>query len=83
MSGVSGSRPYDGTSRGLANSVNAGDLSGPLSRPPAHLRPDFTVLVTHGLTDAWQTVLWASAVVCAVLSVAIYVLLGGRPAGAG
>lgn len=50
---------------------------------PAQMRPDFTVLVTHGLTDAWQTVLWASAVVCAVLSVAIYVLLGGRPAKAG
>ncbi|MFD0395128.1 hypothetical protein ACFQ3Z_34845 [Streptomyces nogalater] len=35
-------------------------------------------MVTHGLTDAWQTVLWASAVVCAVLSVVIWLLLGER-----
>ncbi|MFG2096851.1 MFS transporter [Streptomyces sp. NPDC048612] len=74
---------YDGTSRDLANSVGAGDLSGPLSGLPAAARPDFAAWVTHGLTDAWQTVLRASAVVCAVLSVAIYVLLGGRPAEAG
>ncbi|MGW9431557.1 MFS transporter [Streptomyces decoyicus] len=80
---LQGFSSYDGTSRDLANSVNAGDLSGPLSGLPAPMRPDFTVLVTHGLTDAWQTVLWASAVVCAVLSVTIYVLLGGRPTGPG
>ncbi|MFC9227721.1 MFS transporter [Streptomyces decoyicus] len=80
---LKGFSSYDGTARDLANSVNAGDLSGPLSGLPAPMRPDFTVVVTHGLTDAWQTVLWASAVVCAVLSVAIYVLLGGRPAKAG
>lgn len=59
----------------LADSVNAGDLTGPLSEIPAGIRPEFTDLVTRGLTEAWQTVLWASAAGCAVLSVLIYVML--------
>ncbi|MGV9760254.1 MFS transporter [Streptomyces tricolor] len=72
---------YDGSSGRLANSVNAGDLSGPLSELPAPVRPDFTALVTHGLTDAWHTVLWASAVLCAVTSAVICFLLGRSTTG--
>jgi hypothetical protein len=65
----------------LSDSVNAGDLAGPLSGVPAGVRAEFTDFVARGLTDAWQLVLWASAAVCAVLSVLIHVLLA-RPAGA-
>ncbi|NBE55068.1 MFS transporter [Streptomyces boluensis] len=68
----------------LANSVNAGDLTGPLSQLPAQLRPDFGTFIAENLTDAWQAVLWSGAGVCAGLSVLIYVLLGARTgSGAG
>ncbi|CAL9419041.1 MFS transporter [Streptomyces sp. enrichment culture] len=79
--GLKGFPSYDGGSGALANSVNAGDLAGPLAELPAPARPGFTSLVTHGLTDAWQTVLWTSAGVCAVLSVVICLLLGGGERG--
>ncbi|GHG96514.1 MFS transporter [Streptomyces rubradiris] len=79
--GLKGFPSYDGGSGTLANSVNAGDLAGPLAGLPAPARPGFTSLVTHGLTDAWQTVLWTSTAGCAVLSVVICLLLGGRERG--
>ncbi|MYW01642.1 MFS transporter [Streptomyces sp. SID3343] len=66
---------YRGSAGGLVNSVNAGDLTGPLSELPPGIQPAFTDFVTHGLTDAWQAVLWVSAAVCAVLSVAIHRML--------
>ncbi|UQI45993.1 MFS transporter [Streptomyces sp. HU2014] len=61
----------------LANRVNAGDLTGPLTSVPSESRPEFSDFVAQGLTDAWQTVLWVSAAICAALSVAIYAMLGG------
>lgn len=74
---------YRGEPVELANSVNSGDLTGPLSKLPENVRPGFFDFVTDGFTDAWHVVLWASAAICAVLSVAIYVMLrepGRQPA---
>ncbi|WP_158888049.1 MFS transporter [Amycolatopsis anabasis] len=66
---------YRGTTENLANSVNAGDLVGPLSTLPGEQRPRFFGFVTEGFTDAWHAVLWTSAGICAALSVAICVML--------
>ncbi|MFE6776528.1 MFS transporter [Streptomyces sp. NPDC057702] len=70
------------TAAGLADSANAGDLTGPLSTLPADARAGLLDLVARGLTDAWQTVLWASAAICAALSVVVHVLLAGPGGGA-
>ncbi|MEU9117322.1 MFS transporter [Streptomyces sp. NPDC048483] len=66
---------YRGGAGELANSVNAGDLTGALSGLPTENRPAFFDYVTHGLTGAWQTVLWTSAGICMALSLAIYAML--------
>ncbi|WP_233157195.1 MULTISPECIES: MFS transporter [Amycolatopsis] len=79
--GLGGFPAYRGGAGELADSVNAGDLTGPLSEVPADIRPEFSDFVTSGLTGAWQTVLWASAAICAVLSVLIYVMLAGPRRG--
>nr|WP_042194014.1 MFS transporter [Kibdelosporangium sp. MJ126-NF4] len=79
-----GSRPlpgYQGDPTALANTVNSGELT--VSAVPPDLRPRFVELVTHGLTSAWQTTLWTSAGICAVLSVAICVMLRSRATGTG
>ncbi|WP_424643146.1 MFS transporter [Embleya sp. AB8] len=77
--GLGGFPAYRGSAGELANSVNAGDLTGPLSDLPPTIQPAFTDFVTHGLTDAWQTVLWASAALCAALSLAIHIMLAEPP----
>ncbi|MFG2647073.1 MFS transporter [Streptomyces sp. NPDC048436] len=69
---------YKGDPAELANSVNSGDLTGPLEKLPADVRPSFFDFVADGFTGAWQAVLWASAAICALLSVAIYVMLSER-----
>ncbi|CAM5316405.1 MFS transporter [Streptomyces abikoensis] len=79
LSGAPGRFPaYGGTAGDLAGSVTSGDLAGPLSALPAGARREFAGVVAHGLTGAWQTVLWGSAAVCAVLSVVIAAMLPGR-----
>ncbi|QIS09242.1 MFS transporter [Nocardia arthritidis] len=64
----------------LANQVNAGDLDSPLAAVGPEIRPDFGVFIVDGFTQAWQIVLGACAVICALLSVVIYVLLAERGA---
>ncbi|MGW5645410.1 MFS transporter [Saccharopolyspora sp. NPDC003752] len=66
---------YPGTPEALANSVNSGDLGGPMSMLPGGIRPQFFDFVTQSFTGAWQVVLWSSAAICAALSVAIYAML--------
>ncbi|MEU2872882.1 MFS transporter [Streptomyces olivoreticuli] len=66
---------YRGEPAELANSVNSGDLTGPLSTLPTDVQPKFFDFVTEGFTGAWHAVLWASAAICAALSVAIYIML--------
>lgn len=72
---------YKGDPADLANNINSGDLTGPLEKLPADVRPSFFDFVAEGFTDAWQAVLWASAVICALLSVAIYMMLAERKPG--
>ncbi|PSJ24795.1 hypothetical protein B7P34_31490 [Streptosporangium nondiastaticum] len=74
---------YGGTAGDLAGSVTSGDLAGPLSAVPAGAREAFAGFVAHGLTGAWQVVLWGSAAVCAALSVVIAAMLPRRPARPG
>ncbi|MUN36868.1 MFS transporter [Actinomadura litoris] len=62
----------------VADSVNSGDLDGALAGLPADGRASLLDAIAHGFTDAWQTVLWASTAVCALLSAAIYLLLADR-----
>ncbi|MEV8015097.1 hypothetical protein AB0O76_01800 [Streptomyces sp. NPDC086554] len=69
---------YKGDPAELANSVNSGDLAGPLEKLPEKVQPSFFDFVSEGFTGAWQAVLWASAVICALLSVAIYVMLSEK-----
>ncbi|MCZ1008981.1 MFS transporter [Streptomyces lydicus] len=69
---------YRGGATELANNVNSGDLGGSLVALPGEVRSRFFGFVAEGLTGAWQSVLWASAAICAVLSVAIYAMLAGR-----
>ncbi|QLE75131.1 MFS transporter [Streptomyces rectiverticillatus] len=70
---------YHGDSGSLADSLNSGDATGPTATLPSELQPRFSAFLAQGLTDAWQTVLLASAAICALLSVAIYVMLAERP----
>ncbi|MEU4996493.1 MFS transporter [Streptomyces sp. NPDC021622] len=58
--------------------VNSDDLAGPLEKLPEKVQPSFFDFVSEGFTGAWQVVLWASAVICALLSVAIYVMLSEK-----
>lgn len=66
---------YQGTAVSLANSVNGGDLAGPLATLPQEQRSLFFNSVAEDFTVAWQTVLWASGAICAILSVAIWLML--------
>ncbi|WP_180990169.1 MFS transporter [Streptomyces noursei] len=59
----------------LANSVNAGDLSGPATEVPAAVRPGFTAFAAQGFSTAWQFVLGVAAVLCAVLWLVIHRML--------
>ncbi|WEV24255.1 MFS transporter [Streptomyces sp. 71268] len=67
---------YRGEPEDLANDANAGDLDDALSELPADARSGLFDFVADGFTDAWHAVLWVSAVICALLSVAIYAMLG-------
>ncbi|MGG2463147.1 MFS transporter [Streptomyces sp. RGM 3693] len=73
---------YREGSAALANSVNAGDLSGPASAVPAAVRPGFTAFAAHGFTTAWQLVLGVAAVLCALLWLVIHRMLAPSTADA-
>ncbi|MER5391572.1 MFS transporter [Saccharopolyspora sp. NPDC002686] len=66
---------YRGTPEELANDVNAGDLTGPMSSLPAGVRQQFFEFVADSFTESWQVLLWVCAAICALLSAAIVVVL--------
>ncbi|MEU1985141.1 MFS transporter [Nocardia sp. NPDC019395] len=68
-----------GASDTLADSVNAGDLTGALAAvPPGTARSALFDIVAQDFTASWQILLWGSAAVCAVLSVVVVVMLAER-----
>ncbi|RBQ18049.1 hypothetical protein DP939_22045 [Spongiactinospora rosea] len=70
--------PSTPSPKAVSNSVNAGDITTPLSWLPHQARPAFLDAVAQSITGAWQLVLWSCAAICALLSITIWVLLAQR-----
>ncbi|MFD4526105.1 MFS transporter [Streptomyces sp. NPDC058470] len=75
------SQGTDLSTRGVADSVTSGNVTGPAEQVPTGVRAEFTDFLRESYTQGFQVVLWCAAGICVVSALVLHRILTDRTVG--